>query len=117
MEIDSRDESGSLLCARVGTQERCKAPVAPVAAPAARVQAAQPPEKPVKHRPARHAEVRTDPVPEGGDDVRESLRGGRQGPGRPSVACYFDPVPFFNLCDFLLVRPLLSVQLAYLISH
>ncbi|RHZ16407.1 hypothetical protein DYB37_011537 [Aphanomyces astaci] len=39
----SRDESGSLLCSCSG-QERCMAPVAPTAAPAARVQAAQPPE-------------------------------------------------------------------------
>ncbi|RHY97905.1 hypothetical protein DYB31_013530 [Aphanomyces astaci] len=38
------NQAASSALARVGTQERCKAPVAPVAAPAARVQAAQPPE-------------------------------------------------------------------------
>ncbi|RHY70046.1 hypothetical protein DYB38_011195 [Aphanomyces astaci] len=38
------NQAASSALARVGTQERCMAPVAPVAAPAARVQAAQPPE-------------------------------------------------------------------------
>ncbi|RHY65032.1 hypothetical protein DYB30_004523 [Aphanomyces astaci] len=38
------NQAASSALARVRTQERCMAPVAPVAAPAARVQAAQPPE-------------------------------------------------------------------------
>ncbi|ETV67261.1 hypothetical protein H257_16500 [Aphanomyces astaci] len=42
--LAGKNQAASSALARVGTQERCMAPVAPVAAPAARVQAAQPPE-------------------------------------------------------------------------